>query len=289
MRLTTNMRTTMMIKLLTFLTLCSAILYADSISDQDMDGVPDTQDKCLDTPFLTEVDSSGCSTKKLFFPQERHSGNLDILLGYGYRFDDDNIERKEQHTLKLQASYVLNNWIYTLRTGYITSRPNRSMTDTTFKVKRRFKPTEKFKFSLGAAVRFPTYDFTGNKTDFTLYSFAVYYPVSKFSIFAGAHYTFINDVPTTEPLQNITSLYIGSGYFFTKSLYLNASYSYSDTKFANYHKIKALSSTLFYQLNDQWFILCSYSHEIDDNHLHISRTLNVDRNSFNVSIGYRLW
>ena len=254
--------------------------YADPMEDQDMDGVPDSIDKCLNSPFLTEVDSNGCATQELIFPQERDNGSLDIIFGYGYSNDDDNINRNEQHTAKLQLSYILNDWIYTLRSGYITDDPDNGLTDTTFKIKKRFKPVKNFKFALGAGVRFPTYDFRGNKADYTLYSSAIYYPVSGVSLFAGANYTFINDEEINSPLQNITALYVGTGYFFTKELYLNASYSYSDTKFANYHKIKTVSSTLFYQFSDQWFVSFSYSHELDDDDLH---------NSFNVRLGYSLW
>jgi len=269
-----------MTKIIFTLVLLTSFNHADSVVDQDMDGVPDTIDKCLNSPFLTEVDSSGCATQELIFPQERDNGSLDIVFGYGYSHDDDNINRETQHTAKLQATYILNDWIYTLRSGYITDNPENGMTDTTFKVKKRFKPTKNFKFSLGAGVRFPTYDFTGNKTDYTLYSSAIYYPLSAVSLFGGANYTFINDEEINSPIQNITALYAGAGYFFSKELYINASYSYSDTKFADYHKIKTLSSTLFYQFSEKWFISLSYSHELDDDDLH---------NSFDLRLGYSVW
>ncbi len=283
MRSKTNWRmNTMMTRLLFSLFLTATLAYADTDTDQDMDGVPDMRDKCQDTPFLTEVDSSGCPTKELIFPQERNDGNLDIVVGYGYSYDDDDFMRSEQHTVRLQASYVLDDWICTLRTGYITDSANVGMTDTVFKVKKRFKPVTNFKFSIGAGVRLPTYDFQGNNTDFTLYSSAIYYPLSGVSLFGGANYTFIRDDEIDNPLQNITALYIGTGYFFNEDLYINASYSYSDTKFRDYHKIRTLSTTLFYQFSEKWFVTFSYGQEIED-------TDGNPRSTFNVRLGYSVW
>jgi hypothetical protein len=271
----------MMTKLPILLFAATVLTYAaEPVEDQDMDGVPDNIDKCLNSPFLTEVDSNGCATQKLIFPKERDNGSLDVILGYGYSNNDDNIGRNEQHVTKLQATYFLNDWIYTLQTGYFTSDTNQGMTDTALKIKRRFKPTKNFKFALGAGVRLPSYRFEGNRADIMLYSSLIYYPASAVSLFAGFSHTFINDKEVSAPLQNINALYLGTGYFFTKEFYINASYSYSDTKFVNYHKIKTLSSTLFYQLDEKWFISCTYSRELEDYESH---------DAFSIRLGYSVW
>jgi len=269
-----------MIKVLIPFMLINTLIHAEPSEDQDMDGVPDSIDQCLDTPFLTEVDSRGCATRELIFPQERDNGSLDIVLGYGYSNNDDTISREEQHVTRLQASYIYNDWIYTLRSAYFHTGDENGMLDTIFKVKKRFKPVKNFKFAIGAGVRLPTYDFEGNRADYTLYSSAIYYPVSAVSLFGGANYTFVNDRETDSPLQDITALYIGTGYFFTKAFYINASYSYSDTKFADYHKIKTVSSTIFYQFNEKWHASFTYSHELDDDDLH---------DTFSFRIGYSVW
>jgi len=262
------------------LLLSSVLSYAETVEDQDMDGVPDTIDQCLDTPFLTEVDSKGCATKALIFPQERDNGSLDVVLGYGYSNNDDTISREEQHVTRLQLSYVYDDWVYTLRSAYFHTNDENGFLDTVFKVKKRFKPVHNFKVSLGAGVKLPTFDFEGNRIDYTLYASATYYPVSAVSVFGGANYTFVNDKETDAPLQNMRSFYIGTGYFFTASLYINASYSYSDTKFADYHKIKTLSSSIFYQINEKWHTSFTFSHELDDDDLH---------DTFSFRIGYSIW
>ena len=271
----------MMTRIIISLLLSSTLIYAESIEDQDMDGVPDNIDQCLNSPFLTEVDSSGCATKALIFPQERDNGSLDLILGYEYSNNDDTISREAQHVTRLQASYIYSDWIYTLRTAYYTTEEEQGMLDTILKIKKRFKPVKNLKLAVGAGVRLPTYDFEGNNADLTLYSSAIYYPVSALSLFGGANYTFINDDQTDDsPLQDITSLYIGSGYFFSKTFYINASYNYRDTKFADYHKIKTISTTLFYQFNPKWYAYATFSHELDDDDQH---------NTFSFRIGYSVW
>lgn len=265
--------------LLLSLTLSTVLHAAQENQDQDMDGVPDSVDQCSDTPFLNVVDRQGCSTNTLFFPQERDDGSLDMAFGYGFSNNDDDINRKTQYTSKLQLSYYRNNWSYTLRTGYYMADDDSGMQDTILKVKRKFRLTKSLKVSLGVGVNLPTYDFTGNKTDYTLYSSIVYYPKSALSLFAGASHTFIKDEEIITPLQDTNTFYLGSGYFFTRDLYANLAYSYAGSKFTTNHAAKSVMSTLFYKINDKWFTTLSYNHEIDNN-LH---------NSFNVRFGYSIW
>ena len=112
---------------------------AQSIQDQDMDGVPDNIDQCLNTPFLDEVNDKGCSTNTLLFPEESDSGSLDVSFGYAYSNNEELVDRDTQHTTKLQISYYLDNWSYSLRTGYFSASDDKGMQDTTLKIKRKFK------------------------------------------------------------------------------------------------------------------------------------------------------
>ncbi len=252
---------------------------AQSTKDQDMDGVPDDRDQCIDTPFLDEVNDKGCSTSTLLFPHERDDGSLDISLGYGFSNNEELLNRDTQHTTRLQVSYYLNDWIYSLRTGYFTIDDDNGIQDTTLKIKRKFKLSQSLKVGLGVGVKLPTYDFTGNKTDYTLYGSVVYYPMSDISLFSGVSHTFINDEEIITPLQDINTFYFGSGYFFTKRFYANIAYSYAESKFTSNHAAQSIISTLLYKINDKWFTTLSYSHEIEDE-LH---------NSLNIKFGYSLW
>lgn len=253
--------------------------HAQSMQDQDMDGVPDDRDQCLDTPFLSEVNNKGCPTNTLIFPEERDSGSLDISLGYGFSNDEELIDRATQHTVKFQASYYLNDWSYSFRTGYFSTDDDQGMQDTTLKIKRKFKLNSNFKVGLGFGLKLPTYDFAGNNTDFTIYGSMVYYPKSALSIFAGTSYTFINDDEVISPLQNVKTFYAGSGYFFTRNLYANVAYSYAESKFTANDPAHSIISTLFYKINDKWFVTLSYGHELDEDL----------KNSANIKFGYSMW
>ena len=61
----------MMTKILLLSLLLFTLSNAQSIKDQDMDGVPDDRDQCLNTPFLNEVNDKGCSTNTLLFPRRK--------------------------------------------------------------------------------------------------------------------------------------------------------------------------------------------------------------------------
>ena len=156
----------MMTKILLLSLALFTLSNAQSIQDQDMDGVPDDRDQCLNTPFLNEVNHKGCSTSTLIFPQERDDGSLDVGIGYGFSNNEELVDRDSQHTTKFQISYYLNYWSYTLRTGYFSTDDDSGMQDTTLKVKRRFKLTKSLKVGLGLGVKLPTYDFTGSESRF---------------------------------------------------------------------------------------------------------------------------
>ncbi len=269
----------MMTKILLLSLTLFTLSNAQSTKDQDMDGVPDDIDQCIDTPFLNEVNDKGCSTSTLIFPEERDNGSLDVSIGYGFSNNEELLDRDTQHTTKFQISYYLNNWSYSLRTGYFTTDDDSGMQDTTLKIKRKFKLTKSLKIGLGVGVKLPTYDFTGNHTDYTLYGSVVYYPKSALSVFAGASHTFINDDEIITPLQDINTFYLGSGYFFTKNFYANIAYSYAESKFTTNHAAHSIISTLLYKINDKWFTTLSYSHEIEDEL----------KNSLNIKFGYSIW
>lgn len=268
-----------MIKILIWCITLSVISNAQSNKDQDMDGVPDNIDKCANTSFLDTVDAKGCSTTKLIFPEQRDDGSLDIAFGYGFSNNEDDIDRNTQYTTKFLISYYLNDWSYTVRTGYYDSDDDSGMLDTSLKIKRKFRLTKSLKVGVGAGVKLPTYDFVGNKTDFSLYGSLVYYPKSSLSIFAGVAHTFVKDEEVYTPLQDVNTAYVGSGYFFSRKLYANIAYSYVESKFTTNHPAHSLMSMLFYRINDKWFATLSYSHEIEEE-LH---------NAFNIKFGYSIW
>jgi hypothetical protein len=265
--------------------LCS-FLSAEVLKDSDLDGVRDSMDLCPHTSFLDEVDKDGCTINRLISQQERHRDKLDIAIGYGFSHNEDLLERDRQYNTHLQVSYYVDNWNYTLRTGYFSSDKDSGLQDTMFKIKYKYKPYTSLKVSLGVGIKFPTYDFVGNEVDYTLYSSLTYYFKSPFSLFGGMSYTFVNDKDFTNakgelvPLQNTNVFYTGSSYSITEDIYANLSYSYAENKFTVNHDEQNIIATLFYKIDERWFTTLSYSHQIEDDDLH---------NALRMKIGFILW
>ena len=270
---------TMTKKIITLALLVHTYSYSASIADQDFDGVPDSVDKCPNTPFLNEVNAQGCTTIVLRLPEETESDSLTLTLGYGFSTNEDLEGRTKQDTQKIQLSYYHDNWSYSIRTGRYSHNEGNGILDTSLKIKKRIKLTDTLKLGLGIGIKLPTYDFSGNKTDYTLYSSLSYYPNSSYSIFTGFSHTFIQDEKIITPLQNTNNFYVGLGHFFTPNFYVNLSYAYSESKFTDEHAAKSLGTTLYYKINKKWFTTLSYSRELDDD-LH---------DSLNFKIGYKLW
>jgi len=255
-------------------------IQADTIKDQDMDGVPDIIDKCPNTPFLNEVDKSGCANHILTLPEENDNRSLTLSLGYGFSNNEDFIDRRTQYSSKFKLVYSLKEWSYSLRTEYLYLGNYQGLEDTTIKIKRKFRFSKSLKIGLGIGIKLPTFNFIGNHTDIILYHSLNYYPNTTLSYFMGYNYTFVNDDKIYTPLQNTNTLYLGSGYFFSKKFYANIAYSYSQSKFVSNTPAKSLTSTLFYRINKRWFTTLSYSHQIDDEDLH---------NSMNIKFGYSIF
>ena len=266
-----------MIKHITLLSLCVVSIYAN---DSDMDGVPNSVDKCPNTPFFNQVDAKGCSNATLTLPQDISNG-LYMTLGYGFSHNEDLKEDEErQYSASLGINYYQNNWNYALILGYFHSNSDQDIEDIEFKIKRTFELTNNFKVSLGGGMKLPTYEFEGNEIDYQLQSSFIYYHTSALSFFGGLSYEFINDKNNQNEVQDIASLYVGSGYFFNNDIYANLSYSYKESKFKSQHNINLLQTTIFYKFDDHYFGTLSYGHQILDHDLH---------NSLSINIGYTFW
>ncbi|MFK5976085.1 MAG: hypothetical protein QM493_06220 [Sulfurovum sp.] len=267
-------------KILLGVLLTTSLIWADT--DSDMDGVIDRLDKCADTPFLSEVDASGCLTNTLTLidPDERGDDTLEVDIGYGISNDEDAIDRHKQNLITLQVGYYLNDWSYTIRTGYYRTGDDNDFSDTTLKIKRRFTLTDSLKLSLGGSAKLPTYEFAGNKTDYTLYTSIVYYPTTQFSLLAGWSHTFVKDTESINPIKDTDSIYLGVGYLYNKDIYTNITYTQVESKFAKKHTDKAIIATLFYTISPKYFTTITYSQEIGED--------DID-NKISLRFGWRVW
>lgn len=296
----------MMIKNMTMLILLGvSTIYAQNNNDTDLDGVPDIIDECPNSPFLSEVNKLGCAVNVLTLPYETDHESLIISLGQGYSTNEDLKDREVQHNTKLKISYYKDNWGYTLQTGYYRHQEDKGAIDTILRIRKRIKISKEFAINIGTGVRLPSYDFEGNKIDELLYGSLYYYPTSSLSMYIGYNYTHIWDdeiksiVPETpstsmgdtdkdgnekieeyEGLQNTHKFYLGVGYFFNKNLYMNLTYSDESSKFVSEHNIRAVSSSLYYKIDEKWFATLYYKREVLDEDKH---------DNLLFTIGYHIW
>ena len=256
------------------------VLPLEAMKDQDFDGVADEVDECPKTAFFEKVDAHGCTVEILTLPDETEKDSLQFLAGYGVIVNEDLLGRDEQKIETLKMSYYRDNWSYSLSSGYYQYKETQGTIDTTLKVKKRFSLTPILKFSLGGGIKLPTYDFKGNKTDYTLYSSLNYYPRKSLSFFGSYSHTFVEDEFVNSELRDSEYLSGGVGYFFTKKFYANVALSLGKNKFVSEHSTKSLSSTLYYKFNKQWFSLFHYNQEILDESEH---------RTYTVKVGYKAW
>lgn len=264
-------------------------------ADLDMDGVPDESDVCKHTPFLDEVNEKGCSINRLLLPEEKENDSLDLILGYSKINDEESLNRGKENSVHAEINYYNDNWIYRLGTSYFENRGKKEMEDTLIGVKKRFILTNDLKLTTGMTIKLPTYNFQGNKTDLTFSTALNYYPLEKWAFYVGGYYTVVNDddyievedddddddeSPEIVSLNNSSTFYVGTGYFFSKKLYANISYGYLASKFKAVESIETVRSTIFYQVNNQWFTTFSYSRELN--------TEDLNKN-FRFNLGYTLW
>ena len=276
--------------------------FAETLNDKDLDGVPDTIDQCPNTPFLCEVDSKGCTHNILTLPFETEKENLTMTLAYGFNTNEDLIDREIQYNTRIKLSYYLNNWAYSIQTGYYTHKQDKGTLDTIIRVRKRIKLTPEYVLNIGTGLCLPTYDFRGNKMDELLYTSLHYYPTLALSFFAGYTFTRIGDQETSsvlpeplsnanknngkpketinEKIQNTHKFYFGTGYFFTHNFYINIIYNDEKNKFVSEHRVKSISSSMYYKINKKWFTTLYYKYEILDGDKH---------DNLLFTIGYTLW
>ena len=269
-----------MTKVLYALLFLGGTLCAEGLQDTDFDGVPDRQDNCPNTPFLNQVNARGCTTTVLRLPDETDHDSMTMTLASGYENNDDLPGTTRQYKTKLQVNYYHNDWSYSVRSSYRNREENEGFGDTTLKVRKRFRLTPELRLNLGAGLKLPTYDFPGNRTDYKFYSSLYYYPTKQVSFFGGFNYTFIEDEEVIGELQNRSNLFLGAGYFFREDLYANIGYAYEKSKYVSEHPEHSLSTTLFYQITENWFSTLYYKQDILDEDLH---------EEFYFKLGYKFW
>jgi len=250
-----------------FLLLLLFSLASFAYTDSDMDGVPDADDHCLNTPMTDLVDLSGCTKKSLISPH-----HFSVIGGEGYAQESNDIYTFSSFEL----NYYYKKLSVQLTTGYYDLKSNdinsSGLNDTYLNLFYTFNPIKNFKLSLGMGIAFPTYDNIDNRTD---YSTSLYgrYSLDKWSLSSGVGYRLIGDNNTV----NTFYYNLGIGYSWSDKVYSSLSYSVSQSLYEGNEDLKSLSLYNYYNINKSWFATINYSHGLSD--------ASLD-NSIGVKIGY---
>ena len=237
-------------------------------SDNDMDGVDDAQDQCMNTPFSDLLNAKGCTIRSL-----QSDVNYDIIVGSGYsQINYASQEKADTATQTIQADYFNGNiWAQIAGSYFQSSSPSFTQSglgDTLIALYYKSPFENGLTVQTGVGVLLPTYD-SGYHNEAIDYqgSISLQYDITgDTNLFAGYSYTMVNDtnVPNTVQYQNTQSFYAGAGYAFNNKTRISASYAQSQSMYANTETIKTASTGLFYQLSTHWFTMLDYRYGLSD-------------------------
>lgn len=252
-------------------------------SDADMDGVDDSVDKCLGTPFTELVDIQGCSKESLVSPH-----HFDVVVGANYS-DADYRSLNATDTLasSFQVDYYYKNLSLQASTSFFRTQgsgySDSGMYDSFVGAAYQIQAKDLLSIRLGIGAVLPTYDtsLNNNNTDYTA-SLNVSYSLKKFNIFGGYAYTLINDDDvtvngTSYKYQNTDALSAGLGYYFSNKLYMSGSYSFSNSIYDSVEDIQTASVYGYYTIDEHWFSMFSYAKGLSD---------SASKNYASIKLGY---
>ena len=247
-----------------FLLILTTSLFA--VNDQDIDGVDDAHDLCINTPFDKIVDENGCpydttGTKKFTFQIgedisfnsfSNKTNTLNLFLNYNYKKWDFSLSSTNYNATNINTLIDTEDDLY-LTAGYLFQ---------TNKLNTKISVGTKFAFMDDNAI--------DRDNDYLISTNFDYFISPKQNIFLYYSYTFSGNSDTTD-YENFHSFSIGTGYAFTDKWYSALSYNYAQSPYANTRSYKALSWFNYYTLPHDFYISCNYArtlnHSSDYDHL----------------------
>jgi len=249
--------------------------------DNDLDGVDDSVDRCLDTPLSDLVDMSGCSVTSLL---SLH--HYDLLIGFEYANSDyRTLNQTDTLATTFQADYYYKNFSLQVVGSYFstdnTTYKDDGFYDTLVSAVYRFETP--LAVSLGVGSILPTYknDLSNNKTDFFT-TLNCDYTQDKWSFFGTYTYTFIGDDDYNEnnlsiSYKNTHTLSGGVGYYINNRLYSSLSYGWSQSIYEGITPITTLSLYGYYDISEEFFCTFSYTYGLSQ---------SASDNYFGIRFGY---
>lgn len=249
--------------------------------DLDIDGVDDSIDQCPGTLITDLVDIKGCSIESLVSPH-----HYDIVVGGSYsEFNTNSNKKINTYAKLLSADYYYKNYSAQVSTSHSASKSDSSndngMGDTTLSAGYFFNIQPNLSARIGAGIVLPTYKstFNNNNIDYIV-SLNLTYAMDKVNLFAGYNYTKNNDddIPYTVAYQNVHGISAGIGYSATDKVYMNGSYSRSDSTLQNTADSESISLMSSYSLDEHWFTYAIYAYGM---------SASTSDNYVSVNLGYR--
>jgi len=241
-------------KVLFLLMILSFPLMAKFI-DNDLDGVDDRRDKCLNTPFNALVDKDGCPVKIL---------NIHYEKKLKYDFYTEVSKIKDDNTNELSQLFYFstskNRYYFTISTSLNDLSGERYISNVTMKIKKYFNPFYNIRISSGIGVKIPTKDLPNNKIDIPLY-LSMTYSLGNKSFFIGSSYTFINDKSQYYNYKNSKFFYTGFSYS-RKNILTSISYMVDKNRYDE--TSKSLGFTIYFLPNkSSYYFSLGYTKGLD--------------------------
>ena len=238
----------------------SMLLLSSALSayvDQDIDGVDDSYDLCLNTPFDVIVDERGCAYDKKFLGKitlqigsdinfdtlSNTSSNLNLFVNYNYNHWDFSFSSSNYRTTNLNTISSSENNLY-LTMGYLFQ-------NTSFNTK----------VSVGTKFALTDDETTGRDNDYFSSINFDYFINKKQNIFFYYNYTLSGDSATID-YKNFYSYSIGTGYSLSDHWYRALSYNYSESISSEDEAYRAISWFNSYALTEKFFVTCNYAYTL---------------------------
>jgi len=253
--------------------LSSLLVLATSLfafNDQDIDGVDDAHDLCINTPFDVIVDENGCPYKKgikgkflfqigediSFNTASNRTNTLNIFLNYNYKQWDFSISSSNFNATNINTVVDTEDDLY-LTVGYLSQYGKLNT-----------------KISVGTKFAFMDNDSIDRDNDYFISANLDYFISPKQNIFLYHSYTLSGNSDTTK-YENFHSLSLGTGYAVTNKWYSAISYNYAQSPYPHAKDYKALSWFNYYLLPNDFYISSNYARTLNNSSYDHMLSLNI--------------
>jgi len=240
--------------------------------DNDVDGVDDRIDRCLNTSFDDIVDESGC-------PHNMNKQTKLILeIGTELAYDQ---EDTKTNAFNFYLSYQYANWFATLSNSSYnisdSSYDDLSLGGDYYAMLGYIHRVNILSIQYALGVKIPNQNSDISSGEFDYFGFVTLnYPIStKQSLYASYGYTIKND-SNTQTYNNYHSLALGGQYQINDKWQVGLGYKYNGASYEEGDDYRTLSLNGCYKLSKNFYVKANYEKGLND---------QAYKNAFSLSIG----